>query len=190
MIRHGANDHRVRFEMRDRIQAVLKYMDKKYGEDRWVNNELALVDPQFLTLQIWIEKNPTLFEQNFFSKEWQRVYRLRMQGKGPTEIADILGMHKGTVTSWIKQMKLHGKLDNAGPIIKRPKVQDNQNLAYPKPPREELIRLLDSGMNKSEIAKKLGVGRKVLYKWLRKDDLMEYGKKANWGVRTEDTVNV
>jgi len=190
LIRNGKDDHRIRFEMRDRIHAVLKYMDKKYGENRWANDERACADPQFVTLQLWLDMHATPFEENFNSPEWQKVYQLRMQGYGPVEIVKALGITKSKAVGRLHAMQIHGKLDNPKPIIRRPKIQPNRNLAYPKPPREELIALIDSGMNKTEIAEKLNVGRKVLYKWLRQDDLIEYSKKANWRARTEAVMNV
>ncbi|WEV56148.1 hypothetical protein [Ligilactobacillus acidipiscis] len=180
MIKHGKNDNRIRFEMRDRIQEIAKYMDKKYGENCWANDERACVDPQLVTLQLWLGNHATSFEENFNSPDWQRVYELRMRGAGQAQIAETLGITKSKVASRLRSMKVHHKLDNAKPIRKKKKVQRNRNLAYPKPSRKELIKLVDNGMNKTSIAKKLGVGRKLLYRWLKSDDLMEYSKKANY----------
>jgi hypothetical protein len=44
-------------------------------------------------------------------------------------------------------------------------------------------------MNKTAMAEELGVGRNLLYRWLEKDSLTNYAKKANYR-RTGATANV
>jgi hypothetical protein len=66
--------------MRDRIHAVLKYMDKKYGENCWANDERACADPQFVTLQLWLDMHATPFEENLIAQNGRKFTSLECKG--------------------------------------------------------------------------------------------------------------
>lgn len=165
MIRHGKNDHRIRFEMRDRIQETLKHLESKYGHG-WMHDKKALADPKLLMMQLWMNQHADF--SIFDEPDYQEIYQLRMQGKRPTEIARITGFKRSFVTSKLRVMKEHHKLDDA----------PNYSGQTVKPKRFELLELVKKGYNKSAIGKVYGVSARTVYEWLRKDKLIKLSQNV------------
>lgn len=176
MIRHGKNDHRIRFEMRDRIQKTLRYMDSKYGYG-WGQNKKACADPKLMLCQLWIKQHDDSSVSAFFESELNRkIYDLRMAGEGQKYISEMLDINMSLVHGRLNYLKRNKLLDDAPPIINR----RNLNLKIEMPPRDEIKALIANGAVYARLAEKYGVSSTTIDAWVTRyglDDLVKTVRK-------------